>query len=166
MASLTEQEREQVIDLYKKGYRFTEITRETGVSFHMAKKLLVEEGVHEERRGHYVRKPQPPRKPYARRPTEFYQKEMEKKITMEDIFEVRRSTKIGDVIKIRTEKGDRPADLTKDSNLFVGGALRRATVVNTSNKRFCIVKLKSGVTESILWSDIVMAKKQNKASVG
>lgn len=88
------------------------------------------------------------------------------KITREDISEVRQSTKIGDVIKIRTEKGDRSADLTKDTNLFVGGALRRATVVNTSNKRFCIVKLKSGVTESILWSDIVMAKKQNKASVG
>ena len=39
---------EEAIDLYKKGYRFTEITRETGVSFHMAKKLLVEEGIHEE----------------------------------------------------------------------------------------------------------------------
>lgn len=164
--SVTDEERTQVIELYKKGYRFTEITEETGVSFFLAKKILMESSVHEERRGHYVRKPKPPREQYTKRPDYgCHDSKNRDAIKYTDILEARRTIEVGDVISIRTEKGDRFADKVKDKVQSISGALRNVTVVDTSNRRFCIVKLESGVTEAILWSEIAIAIKNNKENL-
>lgn len=72
-------------------------------------------------------------------------------ITQKDIDRVRKMTRVGSTIRIRTCKGIS----LKSNGGGMTGVVRKVKVVSTSNKRFCTVMLPSGVTEQVLWSDLV-----------
>lgn len=72
-------------------------------------------------------------------------------ITQEDIDRVRKRTHVGDTVRIRTCKGVS----TETCGGGMTGVVRKVTVVDTGNKRFCTVRLPSGVAEMVLWSDLV-----------
>lgn len=72
-------------------------------------------------------------------------------ITQEDIDRVRERIRVGDMIRIRTCKGVSVENCGGGTT----GVVRKAVVVDTGNARFCTVRLQSGVTEMVLWSDLV-----------
>lgn len=82
-------------------------------------------------------------------------------IKAEDIMRIRRSTKVGSTIVIRTEKANPTFGTRKDGH--VNASVRRATVISTKSPVFCLVQIeKSGVTEAVRWADILIAKKNDR----
>ena len=83
-------------------------------------------------------------------------------ITPEKIVRIRKKIKVGSTLRIITEKSTyNEKDHSKD------GQAKIATVIDTSNKHFCIVRLKaSGVIDTVPWSDIYIAYVNKKSFVG
>lgn len=73
-------------------------------------------------------------------------------ITRAEIEAVRRRTYVGAGILILTHKSSDP-DASKGN---LTGVPRMAVVADTSNPVFCMVRLRSGTLDSILWSDLAL----------
>ncbi len=80
----------------------------------------------------------------------------------EDIEAVRKSIKVGDMVNIKTHKAVSCGDL---GTAAVPGTMRKARVVDKSNRRFCVVELPKGVREAIHWSSFVIAKRSGRSWV-
>lgn len=76
-------------------------------------------------------------------------------ISAEKIAEVRKNTRVGDTIPLRSLKISDDINGSGTNN----GRATRGTVVSTRNRHFCIVRLANGVMESVLWSDLVKVKR-------
>ena len=158
--AVSAEDRSRIMDLYKKNVSIHNIELQMHYSHVTIKKILVEEGLYDPSRRKI---PKPPEKAVLSRPCEWYQKQKEDtSIKMKDIMQIRAETKIGDVFYIRTDKSDRYADDEMDKVLSQPGALRKVTVISKSSPRFCIVRLDSGVTEAVLWADIIKNKRKAK----
>ena len=83
-------------------------------------------------------------------------------IFAEEIEMMRRSVKVGDTIKIRTQKGTTDGEVGKDA---IPGVVKMAKVIDTSNKRFCIVQLKNGTKDCVLWKNFVISKRNGRSWV-
>lgn len=157
--AVSAEDKTSIIDMYKNKASINSIVVKLHYSHVTVKKILVEEGIYDPS----IRKvPKPPERPVLSRPNEWYTNKQNTAIKKIDILQERANTKVGDVLYIRTDKGDRYADEDEDKNRSVGGALRKVTVVSTSNPRFCVVRLDSGVTEAVLWADIIKNKRKRK----
>ena len=77
----------------------------------------------------------------------------------EHIADVRTRTKVGDRMKVRSEKG---------VVITVGGSyIQNAVVISAKHPVFCLVRLiNSGLIESVPWSDIYVAQRDRKVYVG
>lgn len=75
-------------------------------------------------------------------------------ITGAEIAAVRKNTRIGERVRVVSCKcldfGDRR------SKTKLEGAPRMATVTDTGYPHFCMVRLPSGVVDSVLWSELVL----------
>lgn len=80
----------------------------------------------------------------------------------EEIEAMRKNIKVGDVINIRTQKGlsDGETGITA-----IPGVMKKAKVVDVSNKRFCIVEVAEGIRDCILWSSFIMAERNGRSWV-
>lgn len=154
---MTELDKKRIIDMYVAGCSMLEISKEIHTSNKTIKKIVVEAGVFDPSRV-------PQTHTLLKRPAEWI---MTKRVLTSavkefDIETTRVNTKIGDVFYIRTEKGDRERDPERDRVMSKPGVVRKVKVIDTSNKRFCIVALETGVTDCILWSDIFLYNRENK----
>lgn len=87
-------------------------------------------------------------------------------VNAEEIRNIYKGTKIGDVLFVRTEKSDKEnGDDIPVQNRTKTGSIRKGVVVSKT-PRLCIVKLKSGVQEAFMWRDIVMAQREHKRCIG
>ncbi|WP_432629012.1 hypothetical protein [Brotaphodocola sp.] len=75
-------------------------------------------------------------------------------ISAEKIAEVRKETRVGDTIPLRSLKISDDINGSGTNN----GRATRGTVVSTKNRYFCVVRLPNGVMESVLWSDLVTGR--------
>lgn len=78
----------------------------------------------------------------------------ERAITRNKIEDLKRRTQVGQRIKVYALKMN-----TDDKN---NGQLVTAIVTDTSSNHFCVVSLKSGVKEAILWSELISKPPVNK----
>lgn len=76
-------------------------------------------------------------------------------ISAEKIAEVRKETRVGDTIPLRSLKISAAINGSEPTN----GRETKGTVMSTKNRYFCIVRLPNGVMESVLWSDLVKTKR-------
>ena len=88
--------------------------------------------------------------------------EKETPIFPADIEAVRRSIKVGDMVNVKTQKAVSDG---KTGTAAIPGTMRKAKVVDTSNRRFCIVELSNGVRESIQWSSFIIAARNGRSWV-
>lgn len=77
-------------------------------------------------------------------------------ISAKEIEEIRKKTRVGDIIPLQSLKMAEMLSGTEPTN----GRMTEGVVISTKNRRFCIVQLSNGVTESILWIDLVKAKRE------
>lgn len=75
-------------------------------------------------------------------------------ISADEIADVRKSIRVGDTISLRSFKIS-----TSAKKEPINGRVTKGTVVNTRSRHFCVVRLANGVMESVLWSDLVKAKR-------
>lgn len=146
---MTAEQRELIISMYNEGRRIDDIVEVAGAS----------------RRAVYncINKSDTPRRyKAASRIGKADLKREKEAITRAEIEAVRKSTKVGDIITIRTVKA--PSDLCCSKQL-ANGERRQVKVVDTSNKRHCLVELNTGVFESILWISMVRAKRNGKVVI-
>lgn len=81
-----------------------------------------------------------------------------------DIDLIRSEIKVGDRIKMRTSKG-MTIDADLESN--IRGVVRDAVVISKASPVFCLVRLvKSGVLDSVRWSDMYVAWRDGKEVIG
>ena len=84
-------------------------------------------------------------------------------ITRGDIERIRKSVKVGDKLNIKTEKALDTFDHKEVGNV---PTVRTATVISTKNPSFCLVKIdKTGLTETVSWVDMEMARRNEKKYV-
>lgn len=141
-----EEKRELILEMYNKGHRISDIMEAASVSVCTVYKYIEKAAIKK-------RYQSPTTK------TEIDGKKAEEAITREEIAEFRRKCKVGDVIWIKTLKASADGGAYKS---LVYGALRKAKIVDISNKRHCLVELECGVRESVLWSELVMEKRKNE----
>lgn len=77
-------------------------------------------------------------------------------ISAEKIAEVRKETRVGDTIPLRSLKISDDINGSGTNN----GRATKGTVVSTRNRHFCVVRLANGVMESVLWSDLVKSRRE------
>lgn len=182
----TKKEREaldkKIVKMYVKGYSNEVIASTLHVGKSSIKTAVVKAGVYVERRGAILNSKEGKKEflkmqkksiskgsfvnnvSKSSREDKFAEEKMKQAVTVEDIAKVRREIKVGSHITIRTDKG-----MNKDMNSknTLSGVVRQAEVINVNNPKFCLVRIESnGVVESIMWRDIVIAKKNQKAYVG
>ena len=156
MKNVSEEEKQRIIDLYQSGLPVSQITEMVFRGDYFIKDVLKEAGVFCEKRG--TKKGQITKRPV------FAHHDNEREntaIRRSEILKLRQDTQIGDVFIIRTEKGERMNAEISEKARNKEGTLKRVTVTNTDNPRFCIVKLVTGITEMVLWSDIARCKRNN-----
>lgn len=88
----------------------------------------------------------------AKKETEMLQGAVD---TARAIARIRREIRVGDKIPLQSLKISDDINGSGTNN----GRLTRGTVVSTKNRHFCVVRLPNGVMESVLWSDLVKAKR-------
>lgn len=76
-----------------------------------------------------------------------------------EIEAMRKSIKVGDVINIRTQKGLSDGETGISA---IPGVMKKAKVVDVSNKRFCIVEVANGIRDCILWSSFIIAERTGR----
>ena len=154
---LSDEERKAIVDLYKNGHSIVKIGERLQRAHTTVSRILKQEGV-------YIRKVCGKQRqvfdPAPKKENAYYDAEkIRTGIYSSDIQKVRETTNVGDILVIRTEKISN--DDKHEGMNFKIGVTRNATVVNTSNKRFCLVEYENGVQEAIAWSDIVMFGRKN-----
>lgn len=145
----TEWEKKRAVELYQSGMNTSQISRETNITSETVRRLLIKAGVYQ---------------PCYKKEQTVNRDDRDKAaIKAEEIQKVRGRLKAGDVLVMCTSKGNpefgRSAKLHKSNNK---SAIRRAMVVSTSNPKFCLVRLDSGVLDTVMWTDIVMAERKHK----
>ena len=81
-----------------------------------------------------------------------------------DIELIRKNIKVGSKLNISTVKAINMDGTAVSDNH--APTVRKATVISTNNKRFCIVRFdKTGLTEYVRWADIIMARRNGKSYV-
>ena len=154
---LTDEEKEsrrlKIIEMYKAGYAQCVIQKEVHICSYGLQKILEEAGLRTPKVG-----------TCGNTGKGADQLREEQKITPKAIGLVRKKIKVGDRIRIISEKsntGWKENDRDKDK------IAKWAVVVNKDHKKFCTVRLeKSGVTDTVNWSDICVAMREGASFVG
>ena len=156
-------ERERIVKLYQAGFTVADTASETHHANKTVRQVLVEEGVFDKNR----KWPKKQEKPEPRKPEFYYaDQRLKQAIRTSDVLDIKNGIKIGDRLVIRTAKAySEVGDDIEVGGRSCFGAVREVTVVDTQHPRFCIVEIRNGVKESILWSDIVMARKKGHVCV-
>ena len=165
MVVLAQEERKQIVDLYQKGLIIADVAKQMHRCTDTVRTVLIEEGV-------FVRYRPRPKEEKTQRllpkvtNSEYEDMKLRESIRTCDVLDIRNKVKAGDTFLIRTEKGFK--ELGDDVNVAgktLSGVIRKAVVTNTSNPRFCLLKLESGVMESVLWRDLAIAQRKGKICV-
>lgn len=144
-----------VVKMYKEGYPQREIARRLHIGHAGVQQALVSAGIRASKENRI--------RPEKYKTREEKEEDREQQgITPEKIVRIRKKIKVGSTLRIITEKSTyNEKDHSKD------GQAKIATVIDTSNKHFCIVRLKaSGVIDTVPWSDIYIAYVNKKSFVG
>lgn len=152
-----------MVELYRQGLSMEKIARMVHRANCTVREVLVKEGVFD--RNRVVNKPSVKKTQW--KPEESYDDyENRAAIRTSDVLDIRKKVKVGDTLIIRTMKADNENghDVeTSQKNQY--GAVRRVMVVDTSHPRFCIVEIRNGVRECILWRDIILTQKNGKVCI-
>ena len=152
-----EVQKQKIIELYQEGYSQADICQTLHVGGIKVRKVILEAGVHTERRG-YVRNPKYPKKPDAPRDNKMAQA-----ISASCIAVAKRRYPVGSHLRIKTDKGGNELSPRR----LLTGVVREVEVVNADSNIFAIVEiLPSRVRDSVMWRDIYVAMRDGKAYVG
>lgn len=77
-------------------------------------------------------------------------------ISTKEIEKIRRKIKVGDIIPLQSLKMAEMLSGTEPTN----GRATKGVVVSTKSRYFCVVRLSNGVTEAILWTDLVKSSRR------
>lgn len=151
----------RIVQLYQEGLTYQELRDMFHISGDTVKKLAVQAGVyvrkHENMRDK-KRKPAPKQYQESVLTRERMDKETSA-VRPEHIIAVRLNTRIGDHMTVMSEKG-----VLVGVN---GSYIQDAVVISKKNPVFCLVRLvKSGLFESVAWSDIYVAQRDGQKVVG
>ena len=153
-------QRQKIIELYQKGYYQADICKMLHVGGIKVRKVILEAGVHTERRG-YVRNQKHPK--CQKKPDTPRDDKMAQAISASCIAVAKRRYPVGSRLKIKTDKGG--SDFSSRSPLT--GVVKEVEVVNADSNIFAIVEiLPSRVRDSVMWRDIYVAMRDGKAYVG
>lgn len=144
-------------ELYQEGYSQADICQTLHVGGIKVRKVILEAGVHTERRG-YVRNPKYPKKPDAPRDNKMAQA-----ISASCIAVAKLRYPVGSHLRIKMDKGGNGLSPRR----LLTGMVREAEVVNADSDIFAIVEiLPSRVRDSVMWRDIYVAMRDGKPYVG
>lgn len=152
-----EVQKQKIIELYQEGYSQAGLSQTLHVGGIKVRKVILEAGVHTERRG-YVRNPKYPKKPDAPRDNKMAQA-----ISASCIAVAKRRYPVGSHLRIKTDKGGNELSPRR----LLTGVVREAEVVNADSNIFAIVEiLPSRVRDSVMWRDIYVTMRDGKTYVG
>lgn len=144
--------------LYKDGLRQIDISKMLGISYSSVRDILVKAGM---------------LVPHKREKENLLdgcismakEKElMDQAVTKSEIEKARSLIREGSIMNIKTDKA---VSLGEEGERAKNGCVRRAVVVDASNKMFCRVQIEAnGVTEDVMWSDICLAIRENAPYIG
>ena len=149
----------KIIRLYKKGMDIRNIASRLKISYGTVRKILISEGYWIPNKRLNTMENGAAKCISAQKEKEL----MDDAVTGREIELARSLIKVGTNMNIKTDK----AVYTEGNGGKATGYVRRAVVVDTSDRRFCRVQLvTNGVKEDIQWSDIWVAIRDNAPYIG
>ena len=165
----------RIVELYKKGVPMKEIAKECHISELSIRDITKRHDVYIPSRHRLLTGPNPldalakyyedceVRKKEQKNletPNRFVGK-LKDAILPADIEMTRKSIAVGSKLLVSTVKAINMDGTAVSDNH--APTVRQATVISTNSPKFCIVRIdKTGLTESIRWADIIMARRSGK----